>query len=155
MINIIAAVAENNCIGLNGNIPWNEPADKDIFKKLTMSNVVIMGRKTYESIGRPLPGRINIVVSGTMKSTPGIFVEESLEKAIEKGKSFNKREIFLCGGESIYSEGIAFADTLYISRIKGIYEGDTFFPEIDTNKFSIAEQRKINENFTFFVYKRA
>ena len=154
MINIIAAVSENNVIGINGKIPWKIPEDMENFRKLTTSQVVIMGRKTFESIGRPLADRINIVVSKNQKKDHGIFVADSLEKALEFGKTFQEREIFLCGGERIYAEGMNYADTLYITKVKGNYQGDAFFPEINSRIFSVENVKKIAENADLYIYKR-
>ena len=154
MINIIAAVSENNVIGINGKIPWKIPEDMENFRKLTTSQVVIMGRKTFESIGRPLADRINIVVSKNQKKDHGIFVADSLEKALEFGKTFQEREIFLCGGERIYTEGMNYADTLYITKVKGNYQGDAFFPEINSRIFSVENVKKIAENSELYIYKR-
>lgn len=140
MICIIAAVAANGVIGANGGIPWDIPEDRRYFRELTTGGVVIMGRRTYESIGRPLPDRYNIVVSGT-----GIFAGRSLrtagnlEKALKLGKRYISRngagDIFLCGGAEIYRQGLEYADRLYLTELYDEYEGDVSFPEFDREIF--------------------
>lgn len=143
MTAIIAAIAKNGVIGANGGIPWDIPEDRAYFRRLTMGGAVIMGRNTYESIGRPLPGRLNIMVShnreyrGAMLRTAG-----SLAAAIamaERGlrRRGMKCNVFLCGGNAVYREGMAFADRLYITELYDEYEGDVYFPEIDREQFRL------------------
>lgn len=136
MVTIIAAVAENNVIGKDGKLPWRLPEDMALFKEKTFGQVVIMGRKTWESIPvkfRPLEGRRNLVVSTTMKPTEGCQVHNSLQVAIDHSKTFYaNKEIFLIGGSRIYNESLRLnlVDKLIISHVEGSYDGDTYFPEI-------------------------
>jgi len=126
MLSIITAIDQNNTIGQNGTIPWHIPEEQKLFKKLTIGHPVIMGRKTYEtSVKRPLPGRLNIVVSKT-KTFPGTTPARSLEEAIKIAKQHNEN-IFVIGGENIYEQALPLANTLHISHIKRKYKGDAHF----------------------------
>ncbi|GLI55443.1 hypothetical protein PM10SUCC1_09570 [Propionigenium maris DSM 9537] len=113
-----------------------------------------MGRKTYESIGKPLPNRINMVVTRNKSyNAEGVFIFNSIEDALRKASVFHK-EIFFIGGGAIYNEVLSLVDTMYISHIKGSYEGDTYFPEVDLNKWR-TEVTESYENFDFVKYVRA
>lgn len=129
-LSLIAAVADNGVIGIKGKLPWKLPADLQYFKKVTMGHPIIMGRKTYESIGRPLPGRRNIVLSRIKHfSIPGCEVVSTLEAALKKfGET---EEVFVIGGESIYKEALPFADQLYLTQVHAQVEGDTYFPHYE------------------------
>ena len=130
---LIAAMAENRVIGRDNAMPWSIKGNLAHFKEMTMGWPCIMGRKTWESLPKkPLPGRLNIVVSGTMTdiSVPNVKISPSLPSAIEHCSGYEK--IFICGGESIYRQALALADKIDLTLIKGQYEGDTFFPEIDS-----------------------
>ncbi|MGB9601172.1 MAG: dihydrofolate reductase [Verrucomicrobiia bacterium] len=126
----IVAMSENRVIGRNGRIPWHLPEDLKWFKKTTIGNVVVMGRKTFESIGKPLPGRENVVLSRAGFSADGVIVVKSLEEILEK---FPGREVFICGGAQVYMLALPYCSTLYVTYIKGVYEGDTFFPPFETD----------------------
>ena len=129
-ISIIAILASNNVIGRDNQLPWYLPADLKRFKALTMSHHLIMGRKTFESLGKPLPGRTNVVVtrSGDF-CAPGIVVVPSLDAALDVAKGDD--EIFIAGGAQIYEQMIHRADRMYLTRIHADVEGDTFFPDFD------------------------
>lgn len=129
-LSLIAAVADNGVIGVKGKLPWKLPADLQYFKKITMGHPIIMGRKTYESIGRPLPGRRNIVLSRIKHlSIPGCEVVSTLEAALQKfGET---EEVFVIGGESIYKEALPFAHQLYLTQVHAQVEGDTYFPHYE------------------------
>ena len=135
MIKIIAAYSRNRVIGKSGRIPWDLPDDRHRFKALTTGNVVVMGRNTYEEIGKPLPGRVNVVISSTGEYDGCVNVR-SLAEALER---FPGRDIFIAGGERVYIEAIASADVLYITEIDEWVEGDRFFPEFDKSRFEITE----------------
>ncbi len=131
-INIIAAVGKNGVIGIKGQIPWNIPEDLHHFKELTYGHVVVMGRKTLESMGHILPGRTNVVISSCeplklkkMVSSDELVVCSSLEKAIGL---FKGQTIFLCGGEGIYREGFKYASKVYLTKVDSNIDGDAFFP---------------------------
>ena len=127
MIAVIAAVSENGVIGKNGSIPWHIPGDLAFFRKLTTGNTVIMGRNTYESIGHPLPGRYNIIVSSNIRI--------SAENCITAVSRARTQDIFICGGHRLYSEAIGLADRLYITEIAAYYDGDTYFPPFDKSRY--------------------
>ena len=149
MINLIVARSKNNVIGKNGKIPWNIKGEQKQFKELTTGNTIIMGRKTYEDIGHPLPNRNNIVVSRTT-NYPEVITVNSLEKAIE----LSTGNIFIIGGHNLFKEVIPIVDTMYITEVKLIIEnGDVFFPYFNESDFDI----KINEEtkeYKRLIYKR-
>ena len=150
MICIIAAAAHNNVIGSDGKIPWNIEADRKHFKCLTTGHVIIMGRRTFEEIGRPLPGRTNAVITSSKVKCGGIEVFTSLNQALEKYKN---QTVFICGGERLYKEALPLADKIYLTEIDLETEGDRFFPEFDSSKFT----RKITgeaEGVKFIEYER-
>ena len=149
MINIIAAVSKNGVIGSNGKIPWNIPEDMKFFKKMTTGNVVIMGRKTFESIGKALPERFNIVVSSSKESFQGAVSSKSFKQAVTLAKTYAKEnncEIFIIGGETIYRQGLEYADRLYITRVDGNFDGDACFPHFENLKEHIKDGAQIFVN---------
>ncbi len=133
-INIIAAVSENNVIGKNGKLPWHLSNDLKRFKRLTLNKPVVMGRKTFESIGRPLPQRRNIVLSTTLSNQDGIEVFNSLNACLKRLDADKVDEIFIIGGERLYKETLNLADKLFLTRVHTkIEDGDAFFPEIGSD----------------------
>lgn len=167
MLSLIVAVAQNNAIGRNNELLWHISEDLKYFKSTTTGHPVIMGRKTYESIGRPLPGRRNIVLTrGTLEIPPvknpqttSMEVVNSLDEvyAIAQGEE----EFFVMGGGMLYNETFGKADFLYLTRIYAIAEdADTFFPEVDEKEWDVVRQSQLlhdEENdidFKFIVYKR-
>ncbi len=152
MICIIAAMDKNRVIGKDNKLPWRISDDLKNFKKLTTGNTVIMGRKTFESIGKPLPNRNNIVISTSMPQTAGIDVCNSFEESIIKAKSYGK-DIFIIGGAAVYEQAIPFADKMYISYVKGEYKGDVFFPEFDEKAWHV-ENKEEHAEFDLLVYVR-
>jgi len=158
MISLIFAMDRNNGIGFNNRLPWYLPADFSYFKKVTMGQPIIMGRKTFESIGKPLPGRLNIVITrSTSFSREGCIVVDSLNKVKELIKN---KEAFIIGGAEIYRAFLPIADKLYITVIDKTFEADTFFPEIDYSKWELVsselgvKDEKNPLDYTFFVYQR-
>lgn len=136
-ISIIVARSRNNIIGKNGSIPWYIKEDLQYFKQVTTGGVVIMGKNTYESIGRPLSNRINIVVSSSMTKKRGIVIKKSLKSAIRyAAKHHEDKNIFLIGGYGIYKEGIDYAGKLYITEISADIDGDTSFVDFDETKYT-------------------
>ena len=137
MINIIAAVSENNVIGKDNSLIWNLPLDMKFFKEKTLGHCIITGRKSYESIPekyRPLPNRINIVITRQKNyEAKGAVVVDSLSEALFDASFGGSGEIFIIGGGEIYEQGMEFAEKMYITKVHGEFEGDTFFPEIDLN----------------------
>jgi len=130
MISMIAAMAKNRVIGKDNQMPWHLPADFSWFKRCTMGKPIIMGRKTFESIGRPLPGRQNIIISRQQLSIEGVDVVSSIEKALSVAAN-NHQEVMIIGGGSLYSSCLPMANKLYITQIDEEIEGDTYFPYID------------------------
>ena len=133
---IIVAQAENRVIGINNKLPWHLPEDLRYFKQVTMSKPIIMGRKTYESIGRPLPGRTNIVISRQEGYAPeGVKVVPSLEAAIELAESIcvidGAEEAMVIGGAQIYAEALDKAQRLYLTEVDADINGDAWFPDFD------------------------
>lgn len=156
-ISIIAAVSKNNVIGKAKKLPWHLPADLKHFKEITSGHTVIMGRKTFESIGRPLPNRRNIVVTrNTNLKADGIEVVHSIEQANELTK--NEDEIFIIGGAEIYNQSLPSAEKIYLTRVNIDVEGDAYFPELGNEWLEISkvENKADEENkydFTFYEYK--
>ncbi len=139
MISIIVAIARNNTIGSANSMPWHLPEDFKHFKQVTMGKVVIMGRKTYESIGRPLPGRRNIVISrNAALRIEGCDTATSLEAALAMCDP--KAENFIIGGGEIYRQAMPIADKLYITHIDANFDGDTQFPQIGSEWQEISRE---------------
>lgn len=164
-IYLIVAVAEkNNAIGKDNQLLWNLPKDMNFFKEITSGFPIISGRKNYESIPekfRPLPNRENIVITRNINyPSDGCFVVSSLESAIEKAKSFHKSKCFIIGGGQIYREALdkSVVDEMYITWVKGDFEADTFFPELQvsnwekTTIFSSKVDEKNKFDFTIVNY---
>lgn len=159
MINIIAAITDNNALGKDNKLLFRLKKDMAHFKNITTDNVVIMGRKTYESIGKTLPNRVNIVLSRNMKSNEDFYTFDSIEKAIEWSKeNYPQKEIFILGGASVYDKALKddIVDKLYMTKIKQTVEdADAFFTEIDyKRKWSITSVERFFENgIEFFIYE--
>lgn len=151
-ISLIAAIGKNRELGKNNKLLWNIPEDLKRFKELTMGHPVIMGRKTNESIGRPLPNRTNIVITRDKGyEQEGCLITHSLEEAIELAKTKDNNEIFIIGGGQIYEQAINIADKLYLTIVKGKFEADTFFPEYSKFKKIISREERnyFQYNYTF------
>jgi dihydrofolate reductase len=130
-ISLIVAMASNRAIGLNNQMPWHLSADLKRFKQITMGHPIIMGRKTFEAIGKPLPGRTNIIVSRNLAyQQEGCIVVDSIQAAINHGCRLAD-EVFVIGGATLYEATLPFADTLYITQINQEFDGDTFFPQLN------------------------
>ncbi|NBZ95639.1 MAG: dihydrofolate reductase [Proteobacteria bacterium] len=147
MIKAIVAMAENRVIGNAGTIPWHLPEDFKFFKATTMGHAILMGRKTYESIGKPLPGRENIVLSRTMPETQGISVIRSLD---ELKVPNDGRDLFVIGGEEIYRLLLPKVQELYVTKVPQVIEGDTRFPKFEAEFDS---GYKVLETADFSVWK--
>lgn len=139
-IYLIAAVAKNGCIGKDGKIPWHIPEDLKTFRTLTTGSVVIMGRRTFDSIGKPLPNRINIVISRAVTAIPGVTVVSSIEEALTAVcmlRTQTNCHIFVIGGSDIYRAFMPIADGMYVNHIGvDVLDGDTFFPIINPLEWS-------------------
>ncbi|MDB2384505.1 dihydrofolate reductase [Endozoicomonas sp.] len=140
-IAMIAAVAENNAIGINNKMPWYLPGDLRYFKAVTMGKPIIMGRKTFESLGKPLPGRTNIVITRDQQyNHDGVRVVHSLEDALSLAESIamidGVSELMVIGGAEIYRQALPKAERLYLTRVYQRFEGDAFFPEFDERNWT-------------------
>lgn len=128
IVSLIAAMSEERVIGQDGKLPWHIPADLARFKSITMGHAVLMGRRTFDSIGHPLPGRKNIVLTGTVTEIEGCRVARSLPEAI--AAAMGDQEIFICGGEALFREALPLCQRIYLTIVHGSYLGDVHFPEI-------------------------
>lgn len=162
-ISIIAAVAENGVIGRGGKLPWHLADDLRRFKRLTMGHAIVMGRRTWESIGRPLPGRRMIVVSRQAdyrSNVDGVDVAPSLDEALQRADVAGDEEAFVIGGAALYREALTRAEHLYLTSVLADVAGDTHFPEIDWNDWCLVEseehQADTNNDhpYSFEVYQR-
>ncbi len=153
MIIIIAAMTKRGrVIGKEGWLPWDIPEELALFRKLTRNSTIIMGRKTYEAVGRAMPERHNIVVSRSKSFLPDAEVCTNIELALKKAKKY-QRDIFIIGGAEIYRTSMPFADKMYLSFIKKEYEGDTYFPDWDEKEWQVEKEEDYPE-FNFVVYGR-
>lgn len=135
-ISIIVAVADNDVIGRDNDLPWRLSADLKRFKTLTMGHHLLLGRKTWESIGRPLPGREMIVVSRSQLDLPeGVHLSPSVEAGIERARSWGEDELFVAGGASIYAAVLPQCDRIYMTRVGAAVDGDVTFPDIDLDEW--------------------
>lgn len=149
-ISIIAAVGKNTrAIGKNNGLIWKIKGDLPRFKALTTGHPIIMGRKTFESIGKPLPDRTNIVISRNTASFPGTITVSSLEEAFSKAQGENSEEFFVIGGAEIYKQALPFTDKLYLTIVESDESGDAFFPEYREFKKIIQEERHDEHNPPF------
>jgi len=140
-ISIIVAVAANGVIGRDNELPWHLSADLRRFKRLTMGHHLLLGRQTFESIGRPLPGRHMVVISRGHPELPtGVALADSLEKGIDIARQADETEAFVAGGAQIYRLALPLADQIYLTRIHQDFDGETFFPPLDDAGWTVAEQ---------------
>lgn len=159
IISLIAAMDNNRLIGRENGLPWHLPADFMHFKQVTMGKPVIMGRKTYESIGRPLPGRENIVISRSGFTADGVTVVGSIDAALEKVSDVD--EAMIIGGANLYQQMMPQADRMYLTHVDASCEGDAWFPKIEMNEWVITSQQqheadeKNNYAFRIVTYQRA
>ena len=164
-IALIVAIAENGIIGRGGELPWHLAADLRRFKRLTMGHAIIMGRKTWESIGRALPGRTSVVVTRQTDYDPGdprVLVAPGLDEAIQEAgqADVDQDQVFIIGGAAIYAEALPKADRLYLTRVHATIEGDVSFPPIDWQQWQLAEQSHhtadpLNDHdYSFEMYER-
>ena len=156
-ISLIVAMATNRAIGLDNKMPWHLSADLKKFKAITMGSPIVMGRKTYESIGRPLPGRSNIIISRNLDyQQTGCIVFNDIKSAIESISKENE-EIFIIGGAELYNTILPLANNLYLTLINQHFAGDTFFPEIDFNAWKEVSREDISDdpsvNFSYSFLK--
>jgi len=159
-ISLIVAMAKNHTIGINNTLPWRCPEDLKHFKALTMGHHMIMGRKTFDSIGKPLPGRITVVVTrNTDLKIEGCMVAHSLRDAI--ASCAEDDEIFVVGGAELYGQAMPLVDTLYVTEIQQDVEGDAHFPEFDRSEWKeVSRERRSQQEprpleYHFVTYRKA
>jgi len=161
-LSIIAALSNNNVIGRDNDIPWRQSTDLKRLKALTMGHHVLMGRKTWETLGRPLPGRVNVVITRREDyGAEGAVVVTSLDEALRIAGEAGDAEVFIAGGAEIYQQSMHRADRMYLTRIHADVEGDTFFPEFDdvsewhlTDSEHFEADEKNQYPYSFLTYDR-
>ncbi len=161
MISFIVAAAENNVIGKDNQLPWHLPSDMKYFKNQTWGMTVIMGRKSLESLGKPLQGRKNIVVTRNKDwKQEGTEVAHSINEAIDLAKETGVNEIFIIGGAEIFKEAMPVANRIYLTRIHHHFDGDAYFPEVSDAEWTLVQSRfcdadeKNQYPHTFQVWER-
>ncbi len=162
-VSAIVAVSANHAIGRENDLPWYLPEDLKFFKRTTMGKPVLMGRKTFESLGKPLPGRLNIVLSTQtdLQLPEGVVLCHTLEEGMKRLKKEGGEEVFVIGGGKVFAEAMPLFDRLYVTKVDMIVENaDAFFPEIDTTQWKLiweechtADERHAY-NYTFQQYER-
>lgn len=158
-ISVIAAMAANRVIGQNNRLPWHLPEDLQHFKALTMGHHIVMGRKTYASIGKPLPGRTTVIVTRNMDyAVPGSIAVNSIDAAV--AACHGDSEIFFVGGAEIYAQALPIADRLYLTEIKRDFPGDAFFPAFDPADWrEVSREKHVSRDeppfeYHFVIYDR-
>ncbi|MGD8726076.1 MAG: dihydrofolate reductase [Gemmatimonadales bacterium] len=159
ILSLIAAMAENRAIGLGGDLPWRLPNDMRRFKTLTTGHTVIMGRKTFDTLRRPLPERRNIIITRNASlEMPGAEVYVSLQAAV--ATAAHEEEVFVAGGAQIYTLALPHADRIYLTLVHAVTQGDTFFPEFSMNEWRLEEDIRFETDerhryaYSFRLYER-
>ncbi|RAU81636.1 dihydrofolate reductase [Pontibacter arcticus] len=160
MITIVVAAAENNVIGKDNNLIWHLPADLRHFKNLTMGHPMLMGRKTFESIGKPLPGRTSIIITTQKDYTAeGCIIAHSVEEALEKAKALDE-QVSIIGGAEIYKLTLPHTDVVQLTRIHHTFDGDVYFPALSENEWELVSEEnhrpdeKNKYSYTFQEFRR-
>jgi len=160
-LSIIAAMDENQLIGNQGDMPWRLPSDLQHFKQITMGSPIIMGRKTFESLAQPLPGRTNIIMTKNKDySAEGCLIVHSAIEILKKFLNKKEKEAFIIGGEEIYKLFLPYSNKLYLTMIENEFSGDTYFPDIDWENWGkVSEEKgKTDKNnpylYSYQIYKR-
>ena len=160
-VSLIVAMSENGVIGRDGDLPWRLSADLQRFKRLTMGHHIVMGRKTFESIGRALPGRKMVVVTRQENySASNVYIANSLAAAVQVARDAGDEELFIIGGGEIYRQALQLADRIYLTRVRAVVDGDTFFPTLDYDSWRLVEREahaaneKNEYDHTFEVHQR-
>ncbi|KAA0910356.1 dihydrofolate reductase [Pusillimonas sp. ANT_WB101] len=159
LVQLVVAYSDNRVIGLDNALPWRLPSDLAHFKRTTFGNPIIMGRNTWESLGRPLPGRLNIVISRNPNyQPPGASVYTSLDDALAACAEAAVEKISVIGGEQIFRPALDIADRIIATEIHAKFEGDAWFPELDSNEWQVTErltQPEENDlSFDYVTYER-
>jgi dihydrofolate reductase len=155
-VSIIVAMARNRVIGQRGTIPWKVPGEQRMFRRITLGHALIMGRKTHEDIGHPLPGRLNIVVSRRSGyRAEGCLTAGSLAEALALCPA-GETEAFIIGGGQLFAEGMALADRIYLTEISVAVEGDTFFPDLPASDFTLRSSEPVAgpQPYTVYIFDR-
>jgi len=141
-LSLIVAMSDNRVIGREGGLPWHLSADLRRFKRLTMGHYLLMGRKTFESIGRPLPGRTSVVITrqSDYQVPEGVLLARSLDEALQMVR--NEDEVFVIGGGEIYEQTLPLAGRLYVTHVHAVVDGDTYFPPFDQDAWQVVEQSR-------------
>lgn len=161
IVSLLLAASENNVIGKDNQLPWHLPQDLKYFKNLTWGLPILMGRKTFDSIGKPLLGRKSIVITRNESwRHEGVEVVHSIDEAIQKAEAFGAKEIFVIGGAEIFKTALPVAGRIYLTRIHHRFDGDVFFPEISagewnlvSNRYCAADEKNVY-NHTYQVWER-
>ncbi|NOJ96340.1 dihydrofolate reductase [Corallococcus coralloides] len=156
-VSAIVAMAANRVIGQGNTLPWRLPPDLARFKRLTLGHTLVMGRKTYDSIGRPLPGRTTVVLTRQRDwaAPPGVHVAHSVDEALHQARGDS--EVFIAGGADLYAQTQALWHRLYLTRLERDFPGDAFFPSVDLTGWRLVEEERHPEGdlpFGFFTYER-
>jgi dihydrofolate reductase len=153
VISAIVAMGENRVIGNHNQLPWYLPADLKHFKAVTTGHAILMGRKTYESIGRPLPNRTNIILTRNANFVaPGCIIASSLEAAIQSTPSSSQTKLFIIGGAQVYRQCMPYVEHLYLTMIHYSFEGDTYFPNLDQTWQEIARETHLPDTANEYTY---
>src|SRR5262245_12112760 len=145
-------MSENRVIGAGNKIPWHLPEDFKWFKKMTTGQVIVMGRKTFESIGKPLPNRTTIVLSRSPLKIPGVRMVVDLKELCSLDVELDGREVFICGGAQVYEQALPLCSDLYLTLVKRNAEGDTFFPAFE-DRFALGEEILDGPEFKILHYR--
>jgi dihydrofolate reductase len=154
-VTIVAAIATNGVIGRQGGLPWRLPADLRHFKQLTLGHVLVMGRRTYESIGHPLPGRTTVVVSRRATTVPesaAVITARSVDAAVALAHEIDD-EVFVVGGAQVYAAALDIADRMVLTLVDGRPDGDTVFPDVDWTCWR-ESARQLSDGLAFVTYER-
>jgi dihydrofolate reductase len=161
LISIIVAMAHNRVIGKDNALPWHLPEDLKHFKQLTTSHAILMGRKTFQSIGKPLPNRLNIVLTRQPNyQPPGVQVVHAFDEALHTARQAGRQHLFIIGGQNVYRLALPLAHELYLTRVHADIPGDAFFPPFDDQQWQLLDQQHHDPDvrhafaFTFEHYRR-
>ena len=161
MLSHIVAASENNVIGSRNNLPWHLPDDFAYFKNKTWGMPVIMGRKSYESLKKALPGRVNIVITNKKDWHPeDVVVVDNIDSAIKKAEEADTKEIFIIGGGEVFRQTMSMVSRIYLTRVHAVIEGDTYYPEINKSLWKLVSEQsfpadeKNNYAYTFEVWEK-
>jgi dihydrofolate reductase len=146
-ISFVVAKSENNVIGIDNKLPWHLKDDLQNFKKLTMGHHILMGRKTYESIGKGLPGRVSLVISGRPQANlDNVFWFSSIFRAIKQAERNGETELFIIGGEQIFKYALSLVDRIYLTEVKGEVKGDVYFPQLSLKNWKKISEQHFSQN---------